>query len=68
VFVGSDLGVADYVGATTVVVDLNARMLMPGFHDGHARVLAGGLSLEGCNLNDELLRLEVSMSVLLMRE
>jgi len=53
VFVGSDEDVADHSGDATVIVDLKARMLMPAFHDSHAHVLAGGLSLEGCNLNDE---------------
>jgi predicted amidohydrolase YtcJ len=28
-------------------------MLMPGFHDGHAHVLAAGLGEAGCNIEDE---------------
>lgn len=52
VFVGSDAEVASYIGSNTDVIDLSGRMLMPGFHDGHAHVRHGGASLLGCSLHD----------------
>jgi len=51
VYVGSDDGAARYVGASTQVIDLGGRMLMPGFVDGHLHPLAGGRALLVCNLN-----------------
>src|SRR5262245_9638681 len=41
-YVGSDSGVAAFVGAGTEVIDLRGRTLMPGIHDGHLHPLAGG--------------------------
>lgn len=52
-YVGTDDEARAYSGEATRIVDLDGRMLLPGFHDTHAHVLAGGLSLEGCNLQDE---------------
>lgn len=51
VYVGSDAGVAAFVGPKTTVVDLQGRMLMPGLVDGHSHPLQGGGSLLKCNLN-----------------
>ena len=51
VYVGSDSGVASFVGAGTEVIDLRGRTLMPGIHDGHIHPLAGGLALIKPTLN-----------------
>jgi predicted amidohydrolase YtcJ len=51
VYVGSDVGVAPYMGDKTHSVDLKGRMLMPGLVDGHMHPLQGGQSLTKCNLN-----------------
>jgi len=53
VYVGTGDEAGGFTGDATRIVDLDGRMLLPGFHDTHAHVLAGGLSLEGCNLADE---------------
>ncbi len=53
VFVGSSSDAKKFIDERTVVTDLQQRMLMPGFHDGHAHVLAAGLAKAGCNLEDE---------------
>ena len=53
VFVGSSSSAERFIGEQTVVTDLQQRMLMPGFHDSHAHVLAAGLAKGGCNLEDE---------------
>jgi predicted amidohydrolase YtcJ len=52
VFVGSDEEVVRFIGKNTEIIDMGGKMLMPGFHDGHAHVRAGGSSLLGCSLHD----------------
>ena len=54
IFVGTDEDVTTFVGSNTDVIELDGRMLMPGFHDGHAHVRYGGSSLLGCSLHDDL--------------
>ena len=50
VFVGSDDGVAAYVGPNTRVVELEGRMLMPGIVDAHVHPIGGSLkNLYQCN-------------------
>lgn len=51
VYVGDDAGVQAYIGASTTVVDLSGRMLMPGLVDGHMHPLGGGAQLRSCSLN-----------------
>jgi predicted amidohydrolase YtcJ len=53
VYVGSSAAAARFIDDKTDVTDLRQRMLMPGFHDAHAHVLAGSLGKAGCNLEDE---------------
>jgi predicted amidohydrolase YtcJ len=53
VFVGSDKAAEAFIGANTDIVNLNGKMLMPGFHDGHAHVRYGGTAAWGCNLQNE---------------
>ena len=43
VFVGSDEDVQEYIGDDTEVIDLEGRMMLPGFTDGHCHVLLGGI-------------------------
>lgn len=40
VFVGSNEAVSDYIGSHTNIIDLNGRMLLPGFIDSHAHASA----------------------------
>jgi predicted amidohydrolase YtcJ len=58
VYVGSDAGLAAFIGPKTTVVDLRGRMLMPGLVDGHSHPLQGGGTLLKCNLSYEQLRVE----------
>jgi len=53
VFVGASEDARSRIGPATEVVDLDGRMLLPGFHDAHAHVRYGGLSLLGCSLHDD---------------
>jgi predicted amidohydrolase YtcJ len=58
VYVGSDAGVAAFVGEHTAVIDLRGRMAMPGLVDGHMHPLQGGADLLKCDLHYEQLRIE----------
>ncbi|MGB6309150.1 MAG: amidohydrolase, partial [Steroidobacteraceae bacterium] len=58
VYVGSDAGLAAFVGPKTTVIDLHGRMLMPGLVDGHSHPLDGGSALLKCSLNYEQLTVE----------
>ena len=51
VFVGSNQGVAPFVGGATVSVDLKGRFLMPGLVDGHMHPLEAGTQLLKCSLH-----------------
>lgn len=55
IFVGSNQGVAPFVGAATASVDLKGRFLMPGLIDGHMHPLEAGAQLLKCSLNYESL-------------
>ena len=59
VYVGDDDGAARFTGPTTEVVDLDGRMLLPGFHDSHIHILIGITSEDEC----DLLRLETQAEV-----
>lgn len=53
VAVGSDAEIRKLAGRDTEVVDLEGRMLLPGFQDAHAHPPASGLDLLRCNLSEE---------------
>jgi predicted amidohydrolase YtcJ len=55
VYVGSNKGLAPFVGASTQIVDLKGRFLMPGLVDGHMHPLEAGTQLLKCSLNYESL-------------
>jgi predicted amidohydrolase YtcJ len=52
VYVGNDNTVKKYVGAHTKVIDLQGKLLLPGFHDSHVHPISGGIELGECNLNE----------------
>ncbi len=52
VYLGDTDAANHYIGRSTRVVDLQGRMVLPGFHDSHAHPLSGGLELGECNLYD----------------
>jgi len=51
VYVGTDGGVDDWIGADTEIVELQGRMVLPGFHDSHVHPASGGVELNQCDLN-----------------
>jgi len=52
VFVGDDRQAAARVGRGTKVVELEGRMVLPGFHDAHMHPVSGGLRLVRCQLQE----------------
>jgi hypothetical protein len=52
VYVGSDAGVENYIGPGTRVVDLDGKLVMPGFNDNHVHFESTGRLLYGLNLLD----------------
>ncbi|MGI9260772.1 MAG: amidohydrolase [Woeseiaceae bacterium] len=53
VFVGNNQAAEAFIGTGTEVVDLDGRMLLPGFHDGHAHIRYGGAATLRCSLQSE---------------
>jgi hypothetical protein len=51
VYVGDDRGAQDFVGPSTRVIDLDGKMVLPGFHDSHVHPVSGGVELAQCDLN-----------------
>ncbi|MDH5345647.1 MAG: amidohydrolase family protein, partial [Gammaproteobacteria bacterium] len=52
VYVGSDGGVAAYIGPDTEVIDLDGAFVTPGFYDNHVHFEGTGRLLYGLNLLD----------------
>ena len=50
VYVGADAGVAAFIGVDTRVVDLEGRLVLPGFHDAHVHPISAGLEAQRCRL------------------
>ncbi len=51
VYVGSTEGLQPYLDERTEVVELEGRMLLPGFHDTHVHPVSGGIEAGECDLN-----------------
>lgn len=52
VYVGSSAGAAGHVGPATTVVDLEGRLMLPGFQDAHIHPIGAGVEALACDLND----------------
>ncbi len=50
-YVGDDAGAEAFVGAQTTVVDLDARLLLPGFQDSHVHPILAGIQASACDLS-----------------
>jgi predicted amidohydrolase YtcJ len=50
--VGSDHDIRDRIDASTEVMDLGGRMLLPGFQDAHVHPVGGGVDRLQCDLHD----------------
>lgn len=51
VFVGAADDAEAWIAPATEIVDLQGRMLLPGFHDTHVHPISGGVELNECDLN-----------------
>jgi predicted amidohydrolase YtcJ len=63
VYVGSDDGASAYIGPRTRVVDLDGKMVLPGFQDAHIHPPESGLSYLACPLYDLTTRDEYMQAV-----
>ena len=51
IYVGTDVGINDFLGADTKIVDLQNKMVMPGMQDVHIHPISGGILSASCDLN-----------------
>lgn len=51
VYVGHNGGVDPWIGPATRSIDLQGKMLLPGFHDSHVHLVGGGIELSECDIN-----------------
>jgi len=58
-YVGTEAGVAPFIGADTRVIELEGKLILPGFHDTHVHPVTGGIELGECDLNPATSRAEV---------
>lgn len=49
--IGSDSEIADYLGSAHEVVELDGRLVVPGFVDAHVHPVMGGMELARCDLS-----------------
>ena len=52
IYVGPNTGVQQYVSRTTRVIDLQGKMLLPGFSDSHVHPVSSGRQLNQCVLTN----------------
>ncbi len=52
IFVGSDDDAAAFTNKNSQIIDLNKKMILPGFHDIHVHPVHGGVTFLQCNLTD----------------
>ncbi len=54
IYVGSEKGADKFINAGTDVIDLNGKLMLPGFNDSHLHFTPGGKYLLGINLRPAL--------------
>ena len=54
VYVGSEQGAQKFISSDTDVIDLEGKLMLPGFNDSHLHFLSGGHYLLGINLRPAL--------------
>ncbi|UCH65350.1 MAG: amidohydrolase [Ignavibacterium sp.] len=50
IYVGSEKGALDYITAQTKLVDLEGKLMLPGFNDAHLHMMNGGFYTIGVDL------------------
>jgi predicted amidohydrolase YtcJ len=51
VVVGSNENVKAHIGPETKVIELDGRLVLPGFQDSHVHPISAGIEANACNLN-----------------
>ena len=51
IFVGSDKDALNYADENTRVIDLQGKMILPGFQDAHVHPIEAGMAYLGCSLH-----------------
>lgn len=51
-YVGPEAGIERWIGPQTRVIDLQGKMLLPGFQDSHTHLVSGGVALGQCQLGE----------------
>lgn len=64
IYVGANAGAEEFITPQTRVIDLNGKMVLPGFHDSHVHPVSGGIELGQCNLNGLQTQQEIFDAVL----
>ena len=52
IYIGNDQGIKQHIGSSTQQVDLEGKMVLPGFHDIHVHPVHAGVSYQQCSLFD----------------
>jgi predicted amidohydrolase YtcJ len=52
IYVGNNDDIQSLINEETKVVDLEGKMMLPGFHDTHVHLISGGMQENKCTLND----------------
>ena len=52
IYVGDNQGVEKVIGQRTRVIDLDGKLMLPGFHDVHVHLYDGGMQSLQCDLWD----------------
>ena len=64
VYVGDEQQVADWIGPATRVIDAGGNTVLPGLIDTHIHAAEAALSIGGCTLDDEELRVEETADII----
>jgi predicted amidohydrolase YtcJ len=57
--VGNNENILSLISDTTTVIDLEGKMMLPGFHDTHVHLISGGMQENKCILKDSKTIVEV---------
>jgi predicted amidohydrolase YtcJ len=52
VYAGPNVGLDEHLSASTRLIDLAGRTVLPGFTDAHVHLISGGITLLECDLSD----------------
>jgi predicted amidohydrolase YtcJ len=65
VAVGNDATMEQYIGFSTKIIELNGRMLLPGFIDAHIHPVLGSERLNECSADGQTLKVDALVQIAL---